>query len=179
MRRCFCFVAIASTLACHSPGQYGFSRAYSPLDEEQAAASKAREYDPVMVQRSPDQWKGKPVSLFGVVKSRTAGPGGMADLTLSLRRLEPRNLCDSDDESTCRVTVADREHGIVHVLAKLSDEDDIGKLSVGAGSLVRVIGVIGDEVSSSEGSAVIRAEYYRHWPRNYYVTGADRTHMRR
>jgi hypothetical protein len=172
-------LVLALAAGCHSPGQYGYSRAYSPLDEEESAAAKAREFDPVMVQRSPEQWKGKPVSLFGVVKSRGAGPGGMADLTLSLRRLEPRNLCESDDESSCRVTVADREHGIVHVLAKLSGEDDIGKLSVGAGSLVRVVGVIGDEVSPTEGAAVIRAEYYRHWPRNYYVTTADRAHMRR
>jgi hypothetical protein len=178
--RGFCTLsALALLAACHSPGQYGYSRAYSPLDEEQAAAAKAKEYDPVMVQRSPDAWKGKPVSLFGVVKSRAAGPGGTTDLTLSLRRLEPRNLCESDDESSCRVTVADREHGVVHVLAKLEDVDDIGKLSIGAGSLVRVVGVIGDEVSPAEGSAVIRAEYYRHWPRNYYVTTADRTHLRR
>lgn len=179
MQRWSCLVVLGLATACHSPGLYGYSRTYTPLDEEQAAADKAKEYDPVMAQRSPDAWKGKPVSLFGVVRSRSAGPGGTADLTLSVRRLEPRNLCETTDEDSCRVTVSDREHAVVHVLAKLRSDDDIGKLSIGVGSLLRVVGVISDDVAGSDGTPVIRADYYRHWPRNYYVTGADRSHMRR
>lgn len=179
MRSSWCLVALVTAIACHSAGPYGFSRTYTPLEPEEQATSNAREYDPVMAQRMPDEWRGKPVSLFGVVTSRTDGPGGSADLTLSLRRLEARNLCDSEDEESCRVTVSDREHGVVHVLAKLDSEDDIGKLSVGQGSLLRVVGTIGDEVSPADGAAVIRASYYRHWPRNYFVTTADRAHMRR
>ena len=179
MRRWLFLAAFAALSACHSPGQYGFSRAYTPLDEEQEAVVKAKEFDPVMAQRSPDEWQGKPVSLFGIVKNRTAGPGGRADLTLSVRRLEPRNLCDSEDESSCRVTVSDREHAVVHALVKLSADDDIGKLSVGAGSLLRVVGPISDDVATGDGTPVIRADYYRHWPRNYFVTSADRSHMRR
>jgi hypothetical protein len=179
MQRSWFLVALVGLVACRSPGPYGYSRTYAPLEREQQAAANAREYDAGLAQRSPDEWRGKPVSLFGVVKSRSAGPGGTADLALSLRRLEDRNACASDDEDSCRVTVGDREHGIVHVLAKLDSADDIGQVSVGPGSLLRVVGVIGDEVSPSDGAPVIRASYYRHWPRNYYVTAADRTHLRR
>jgi hypothetical protein len=179
MRSSWCLLALVAAIACRSSDPYGFSRTYTPLGPEQQATANAREYDPVMAQRSPDEWRGKPVSLFGVVKSRTAGPGGTANLTLSLRRLAERNVCAREDEETCRVTVTDSEHGVVHVLAKLQADDDIGQLSVGPGSLLRVVGAIGDEVSPADGAAVIRASYYRHWPRNYFVTSADRTHMRR
>ncbi len=172
-------VIALSAWGCHSPGQYGHSRVYSPLDDESAAAAAAKDYDPIMAERSPDAWKGKPVKLFGVVKSRVQGPGGAADITLSVRTLEPRNLCESSDEDSCRVTVSDREHAIVHALVKLQAEDDIGKLSVGAGSLVRVVGKFRDDVSSADGTPVVGVTYYRHWPRGYYVTTAARSHMLR
>lgn len=181
MRASSCLLCLTAgiAIACHSPGQYGHSRVYSPLDEESTAVQAAREYDPVMAERRPEAWKGKPVTLFGVVKSRVEGPGGAADLTLSVRTLEPRNLCESSDEDTCRVTVSDREHAVVHALVKLQGEDDIGKLSVGAGSLLRIVGRVRDEVSSADGTPVVGVSYYRHWPRGYFVTTAARAHMLR
>ena len=71
------------------------------------------------------------------------------------------------------------EHAIVHALVKLNGEDDIGKLSVGAGSLLRVVGTIRDDVDPNDGSPMVRVSYYRHWPRGYYVTTKDRATMRR
>ena len=44
-----------------------------------------------MVERQPDEWRKGRVTLFGVVESRTAGPGGQALLKLSVRRLDGRN----------------------------------------------------------------------------------------
>ena len=176
----FWFVLVAALAAgCHSAGPYGYSRTYTPLDEEEDATKGTKEYDPVMAQRSPDEWKNKKLSVFGVVKTRSPGPGGASDLTLSIRTLEPRNLCDTADEDSCRVTISDREHAVLHALVKLTDEDDIGNVSVGAGSLIRVIGTLSDSVDSNDGTVVLRATYYRHWPRGFYVTSADRTHMRR
>lgn len=172
----FSSLALAS---CHSPGMYGHSRVYAPLGDEEAATKGAKEYDPVMAQRAPDEWKGKTISLFGVVKARHPGPGGNADLTLSVRTLEPRNLCDTADEDSCRVTVSDREHAVVHALAKLAGEDDIGQKSVGAGSLVRVVGTLTDGVDPDDGAQIVNVKYLRHWPRDFYVTTADRAHMRR
>jgi hypothetical protein len=172
----FFWLALAS---CHSAGPYGHSRTYSPLDAEEDALQGAKDYDPVMVQREPLKWKGKPVNVFGVVKSRNDGSAGAAYLTLSVRTLEPRNLCDTEDEDTCRVTVGDREHAVIHAQVKLDSDDHIGQLSVGQGSLVRIIGELGDEVDPNDGMPVLRASYYRHWPRDYFVTTADREHMRR
>ncbi len=92
-----------------------------------------------MIEREPSTWRGQRVSLFGIVKQRKEAPGGMAYLTLSVRTLATRNLCDQMDEDTCRVTVSDHEFAVVHAMAKLRPEDSIGKDSLATGSLVRVI----------------------------------------
>ena len=172
-------VVLIACTACHSPGPYGYSRAYSPLDAEEDAVEKAVELDPVMIERVPEEWKNKTVTLFGVVRGRKEASSGQAYLTLSMRRLADRNLCGAADEETCRVTVSDREHAIVHVIAKLTGEDDLGKTAVGPGSLVRVVGRLRDEVNPEDGAPVLAATYYRHWPRGEFVTDADSEHMRR
>src|SRR5450631_2601968 len=89
---------LVSTAGCHSAGPYGHSPRYVEVSDETAAATGAREYDPVMVERQPDEWRKGRLTLFGVVESRTAGPGGQAMLKLSVRRLEPHNLCESKQE---------------------------------------------------------------------------------
>src|SRR3954463_8223321 len=93
-------------VGCHSAGPYGFSRNYQPLSPESEAAEGTREYDPVMAARDKDDWKKGAVSLFGVVKARSQSKDGGAYLTLSMRTLSERNLCDDCDEETCRVTVS-------------------------------------------------------------------------
>ncbi len=165
--------------ACSSAGQYGHSRSYSPLDAETEALHNATEYDPVMATRNPEKWKGKDLSLFGVVVRRDSGDAGSAYVRLSVRTLEPRNLCEAEDEDSCRVTVSDREHAVVHAQLKLSADDDLGRYSVGVGSLVRVVGQLTDDYDTADGTPVLRAKYYRHWPRGYYVTSAARDNMRR
>src|SRR5882757_1082882 len=114
-------------LGCHSAGPYGFSRNYQALSAEAAAAEGTREYDPVMATRDKDDWKKGAVSLFGVVKARSQSKDGGAYLTLSMRTLSERNLCDDFDEETCRVTVSEHEHAVVHATLKLASEDDIGE----------------------------------------------------
>jgi hypothetical protein len=178
MRWLPCVVAL-SLSGCASAGPYSYSRTYSPLDAEEEAEDGATEYDPVMVQRLPHEWKGKKVAVFGVVRGRSDGPGGRANLTLGVRSLAPRNLCEEADEETCRVTVSDREHAVVHALVELRGDDEIGRTSVGPGSLVRVVGLVSDDVDSQDAAPVIRATYYRHWPRNFFVTTAARSYMRR
>lgn len=165
--------------ACAGAGPYGHSAKYTPTSEEESAAAGARDYDPVMYAREPEAWRKSKVSLYGIVTSRAPGPGGAASLTLGVRRLEPRNLCaNAQDEDTCRVTVSERDFGAVHVLAPLRPEDDMGERSVGVGSLVRVVGTFGDEVDPNDGGSVLRASYYRHWPRHYFVTNASAESMR-
>ena len=165
--------------ACHSAGPYGYAPTYVPTDDEERAQNGATEYDPVMFQRDPDGWRKKKVTLFGVVTQRGSGPGGGAYLSLSVRRLEPRNLCDNgNDDDSCRVTVSDKDFGVVHVLAPLRPDDDFGARSIGIGSLVRVFGTFGEDLDPNDGQPVMRVQTYRHWPRNFYVTKASAAHMR-
>jgi hypothetical protein len=160
----------ALMVSCRSAGPYGHSKVYSPLSDEQHAVSGNPEYDSLLADRSFDKIKGKTVWLFGVVTNRGSGPGGAAYVALSLRTLQLRNLCDSEDEDTCRVTVSDREMGRVHVLLSLSADDDLGEHSVGIGSLLRVAGAVTTDIDTIDGTPIIRMSYYRHWPRGFYVT---------
>lgn len=165
--------------ACGGAGPYGHSPKYVPLGDETRAVAGAREYDPIMVQRDPDGWRKKPTSLFGVVTARGTGPGGGTYLTLSVRTLEPRNLCDNmHDDDSCRVTVSDRDFGVVHAIVQLHGEDDVGEHSVGGGSLLRLVGMIGEDVDPEDGTPILRATYYRHWPRYFYVTKSAAREMR-
>jgi len=173
-------VTLSMTLmGCHDPGQYGHAPHYAPLSDEEGAAAAAREYDPVMFQRQPEEWRARPTVLFGTVTQRTAGPSGTAFVKLSVRRLEPRNLCaNANDEDSCRVTVSEKDYGVVTAAVSLKGEDDVGARSVAGGSLLRVVGTFGQEVDPQDGSPVIRATFYRHFPRNYYVTSASSELMR-
>lgn len=172
-----CLFALLLLAGCSSAGPYGYSRTYSPLSAESDAAEGAKEYDPVMAERDKAEWKKSKVSVFGIVTKRAEGPRGTAYLTLSVRSLEARNLCDTLDEDTCRVTVGEREFAIVHATLKLTPADDLGEKSLNRGSLVRVLGKLTDEVDAEDGAPVLKADYYRHWPRNYFVTTASRADM--
>jgi hypothetical protein len=177
----FFIVAVVAFLAsaCHSAGPYGHAVNYVPLSDEEDATKSAKEYDPVMFQRMPEDWHNKPVSLFGVVTARRAGQNGAAYVTLSVRRLEPRNLCQNmNDDDSCRVTVSDRDFGVVHALVTLRPDDDVGPKSVGVSSLLRLVGTFGEEVDNGDGGPILRATYYRHWPPFFYVTKSASRDMR-
>jgi hypothetical protein len=170
---------VLSLAGCHGAGPHGFAPNYVPTSDEKSSAEGAREYDPVMYAREPEAWRKSKAVLFGVVTSRAPGPGGAAHLTLSVRKLETRNLCsNANDDDTCRVTVSDRDFGVVHVLGRLRPEDDMGEHSVGVGSLVRAVGMFGEDVDPTDGAPVMRASFYRHWPRYFYVTRASADLMR-
>jgi hypothetical protein len=165
--------------ACAGAGPYGHSPRYVELDEESAATAGARDYDPVMVLRQREQWQKQKVALFGVVASRSAGPGGQALLKLLVRRLEPRNLCESaTDDDSCRVTVSDKDFGVVWALASLHGDDDVGPRAVAQRSLLHVVGTIGQYISETDGAPIVHATYYRHFPPLSYVTRASARDLR-
>jgi hypothetical protein len=166
-------------LGCGSGGAYGYSRTYSPLGAEEAAAQGSEGYDPVMAHRLPDEWHKKQLNAFGVVLARSEGRDGLTDLTLSLRRLAARNLCEAGDEDTCRVTVSDQELGRLHALVRLQQGDTVGNERVQPRSLVRVVGKLEDQPNKEDGGDVLVASYYRHWPAAHYVTEQARSYMRR
>ena len=164
---------------CRSGGPYGYAAQYAPTSDEQSATVGTREHDPVMYGREPEAWRKSKVALFGIVSGRAPGPGGAAYVTVSLRKLATRNLCtNAADEDTCRVTVSDRDFGVVHLLAALRPEDDMGEHSLGIGSLVRAVGMFGEDVDPADGAPVLRASFYRHWPRFFYVTRSSADLMR-
>jgi hypothetical protein len=83
-----------------------------------------------------------------------------------------------NDDDSCRVTVSDADSGAVHAIVRLSGEDDVGAHSVSAGSLVRLVGRFGEDVDPNDGAAILRASWYRHWPRYSFVTSAARGQMK-
>jgi hypothetical protein len=170
---------LAALLGCGSAGPYGYSRVYAPLPEEENATANSERYDPVMARRLPAEWQTKTLELFGVVLARAEGRDGLADLTLSVRRLAARNLCEAGEETTCRVTVGDQELARVHALVELQQPDAIGPKNVKPQSLVRVVGKLQDQINKEDGSDVLLASYYRHWPAAEYVTEQARSYMRR
>jgi hypothetical protein len=170
---------LSGLLACGGAGPYGHAPTYVELSDETVAVAGAREYDPVMAERKPEEWSRGTVVLFGVVESRSASPNGQALLRVSVRRLEPRNLCDNrNDDDSCRVTVSDKDFGVVWVLAPLRAGDDVGAHPVAQRSLLRVIGTIGQEPSPNGPGPVIHARYYRHWPSFFYVTRGSAPELR-
>lgn len=166
-------------LSCHSAGPYGHSKVYAKAGSEDGAVGANKEYDPLLAERAPAKLKGRPFWLFGVVTNRGSGPGGAAYVALSLRSLQQRNLCETEDEDSCRVTVSEREMGRVHALLALSAEDDMGQDSVGLGSLLRVVGSVTEDLDPNDGTPILRASYYRHWPRGAFVTTKASSFMKR
>ena len=162
--------AAAALLSCHGAGPYGHSKVYAATGAEEGAVAGNKEYDPLLAERSLDKLKGRSVWLFGVVTNRGSGPGGATYVALSLRSLQQRNLCESADEDSCRVTVSEREMGRAHALLALSAEDEMGQDSVGLGSLLRVVGSVTQDLDPNDGTPVLRASFYRHWPRGSFVT---------
>jgi hypothetical protein len=173
------FAAPLALIACHSAGPFGHSKVYDPTDAERAAVSKATEYDVNAFARSPEKWRERPIWLFGIVTNRGLGPGGAAYTAVSIRSLQLRNLCEKEDEDSCRVTVSEREYGTINLLLNLAGEDDRGELSVGPGSLVRVVGTIGQDADPVEGVPIMRVSFYRHWPRGFFVTTKAAAVLRR
>jgi len=60
----------------------------------------------------------------------------------------------------------------------LRPDDDLGERSTSVGSLVRAVGVFGEDVDPSDGAPTLRASFYRHWPRYFYVTRSSADLMR-
>ncbi len=175
------FAAALGALAagCRSAGPYGHSKIYSASSAEEQALKGSPEYDALLAERAPAKLKDRSVWLFGVVTNRGSGPGGAAYVALSLRSLQTRNLCESEDEDSCRVTVSEREMGRAHALLSLNAEDDLGQESVGLGSLLRISGTVTQDLDPGDGTPILRGAYYRHWPRGYYVTTKASAFMKR
>lgn len=165
--------ALAAT-GCGGAGRWGHARQYVPANDEKAAIEGARDLDAPMAVLKPEAWRGQRVKFFMVVSERKPAPGGGAYLTGQLHTLNEINGCESKfDEDSCRVTIKPTGHEVVHAVVKLQGDDDVGPIHVGSGSLVRVVGVLGEATDEEDGKLVINASWYRHWPAGYYAKEGD------
>lgn len=171
-------VSLFVCVGCAGAGQYGYARTYVPLSEERAWVERAEEpvYDEV--RRMPDQYRDRPISFFGVVTSITT-EGSTSRVSMQVRTHQERHLCEDESESTCRVTVNARDGGPFTAIMTLRPDDVGGENRVQANSLLRVFGTVVPGEYDAEGGPVLRAAYYRHWPRGQYVTTNAAGAMRR
>lgn len=176
-RGAWAVVAIAGA-GCGA-GRYGFAPEYATYGDEDDYLDEVTETTFVEVQRDVEGFSSATIGWFGVVEDvQMPVDGGPSLVTLSFRTLAPRNLCSTERDGSCRVTVNRRE-GELFLARVLIDDDDLmpGEDSLHPGSLLKVYGhPVG---LTEEGAPVIDAQFYRHWPRAYYRTTNARSHMRR
>lgn len=189
-RSIFAGLACACALAAGcGAGQYGFSRTYRPLDAEEPYDAASTEYVYEDVTSDPAAYEGKPIAWFGMVKGVAATDDGRYRVSLSHHKHQPRHLCDSEADDSCRVTVHKESAGTFSALVQLRPEDTVPGLDkVQRGSLMRVFGKVRCRLNDEEkqecdhdegGGPLLDVEYYRQWPARYFVTTAAAGAMRR
>ena len=173
----FVFALLLST-SCGGAGRYGYARSYVYYGNEAPYGRRAHDalYDEV--RRLPDRFNQQLISWFGVVTSVTTS-GAESRLGMQLRIHQERHLCEDESESSCRVTVSESDGGPFTAVLRLAPEDQIGENRLQPGALVRVYGTLSQGEYDPQGGPVLRAEFYRHWPRGQYVTTAARGAFRR
>lgn len=163
---------------CGGGGAYNFARNYDPLRAEKAFAEKATRASFEDVRRDPNGFADKTVAWFGVVKEYADLRRGGVRLVLSQRLHQARHLCKDERSSSCRVTVSEKSMGDFTIDMQLTPEQKEGKERIWFASLLKIYGSPTGEYDA-DGNPVLKVEFFRHWPRGYYVTTAARTYMRR
>jgi hypothetical protein len=169
-----CFVL----LAC-AGNPYGYAPEYVPTSDEEEYFEKGTMQSYEDVRRDPSSYGNTLVTWFGIVEGvQSVGKNGETRVALNLRFHQERHLCTDQFDSSCRVTISEKEGGPFSALVTLRDEDREGQDRVYAGSLLRVYGHAVPDYDE-RGGPVIKAQFYRHWPRATYVTTGRRVNMRR
>lgn len=166
--------------ACGGGGRYGYAREYANLPAEERYARQADNdaiYDEV--RRMPDRFSNRMISWFGIVTSVESAGGGLSRVALQQRTHRERHLCEDETEGSCRVTISEQDGGPFTALVRLAPEDTVGENRVSAGALMRVYGTIAPGEYDAQGGPVLRAQYYREWPRGQFVTTAAAANWRR
>jgi hypothetical protein len=176
---CGLLASVVCALGCGGAGRYGYARTYSALDAEERWVERANSdavYDEV--RRLPDQFQGQTLSFFGVVTGvQTSREGDR--IALQVRTHQERHLCHDETDSSCRVTVSERDGGPFTAILTLRPEDVSGENRVQVYSLLRVFGTLQQGQYDDQGGPILRVEFYRHWPRGEYVTTGAASSMRR
>lgn len=164
------FLAAAALVsACGAAGQYGHSRSYVALSSERDWEGRAQDSVHDEVRRMPDLYQGRTLSGGG-----DRGGGGARGRALAagdaaahapgpspLRRRVRVELSGDGEPARRRAF-----HGACSSARRIRP----GSTGVQPNSLVRVYGTLRTGEYDVNGGPVLRAEYYRHWPRGEYVT---------
>jgi len=171
-------------------GPYGFSRHYTPLDDEEDLYDSSKEYPYEAVTSDPDDYQGKTLRWFGIVQQVEPADDGRHRVRMSHHQHQDRHLCEGETHSSCRVTVHFKSSGGFTALLKLRQEDVVPGLDkVQPGSLLHVYGKVrcrydeDDEETICDyddlGGPLLDGEFYRQWPARYFVTTRAASSMRR
>jgi hypothetical protein len=174
-------VGLAAWLSCCAAcggSNYGFAREYVPTDDEELFYEHAVDVSYEEVRRDPSAFQQRLVGWFGVVSGVKRASDGSVVVALDMRFHQPRHLCSDQFESSCRVTISEREGGPFSTTLRLRPEDTSGPERFNVGSLVKVYGTPTGEFDS-RGGPLIKAQYYRQWPHGAYVSTTGRATMRR
>ena len=178
MRQGFWFALCALGLAACGGDRYGHDREYVPAADEEQYFESVTEVSYEEVRREPQAFSGRTLGWFGVVSAVEKLPSGEIKVALELRFHQPRHLCSDKSDSSCRVTVSEREGGPFSTTLTLAREDQSGPEKLNVGSLVKVYGAPTGEYDD-RGGPMLKTSYYRHWPHGAYVTTTGSVTMRR
>ncbi len=166
-------MGLALLTACGG-GQWGYAREYETYGDEDDHVESTTEVNYEDLRRDPAAYASETIAWFGIVDKM-----GEGQLELTYRTLAPRNLCDGESASSCRVTVSERAGGPFTVKIALDPAHQDGPDRVWQGTLLRIVGKPTGELDPETGGPIIQADWYRHWPHGRYVTTGARGSMRR
>jgi len=158
---------------------YGYAPEYAPLSAEEPYYEQGQALSYETVRRDPAGHANRLVAWFGVVQRVVPVKGSdRALVSMRLHFHQTRHLCSDQFDSSCRVTVSEREGGPFSARVALRDGDRDGRDRVYSGSLLKVYGHVAADYDQ-DGGPILEADYYRHWPPGTYVTTGRRVNMRR
>ena len=175
MRRLLSILVLCS--ACGG-NPYGYAPEYEPLSDEEPYSERGLALSYEEVRRDPASQQSRTLAWFGMVEGVKPVVGGdQVMVTMQLVFHQPRHLCTDQFDSSCRVTISEKEGGPWSALLTPKAEHRAGKDRINAGSLLKVYGRVGTEYDE-RGGPIVTAEYYRHWPHGTYVNTRRAGNMR-
>jgi len=158
---------------------YGYARYYEPADDEETYAAQAVEPTYTDVLRDPGGYGSLLIGWFGVVREVVPQEDGSVLIRMSQRPHVERHLCSSRSDSSCRVTVSERDAGPFAVRLRLhTGSDTEGENRVQRESLLKIYGRPSGDYDST-GGPFLSVDFYRHWPRGQYLDTTAQSVMRR
>jgi hypothetical protein len=158
---------------------YGYAPEYVPLSDEEPYSEHGMALSYEEVRRDPAGNQANTLAWFGMVEKVTPVPGtNQVKVAMQLVFHQPRHLCTDQFDSSCRVTISEKEGGPWTAVLTPRAEHREGRDRINAGSLLKVYGHVATDFDE-RGGPIVNADYYRHWPHGTYVNTRRSGNMRR